>query len=380
MTVNIRLTSPTHRVEAADQELNVEAAFEFFYDKGWTDGLPVIPPTDERIARMLEYTDRKPNDVLCEMATSYADATVEKVAINAVMAGCRPEYFPVVVAMTQALGEKEFNLHGIQGTTNPVTPFVLVNGPISREIGMNSGAGCLGPGWRANATIGRAARLLLLNIGGGKPGTTDRATHGFPGKYNFCSAENELESPWEPFHVERGFPKDSSTVTVDGASGTHNVITVPEGGGKEVKEGEEILYFMGESAYGMGTNIWMMGFGEPMLVFPPESAQILHRDGFDKPQIRRYMFDVTMRTYDTLAPWVIERMAKRRQVDPKKTDRLTLVQRPEDFLIVCMGGLLPAQGIYIPTFATTKSVTKPVALKDGTHARSVQDFRKAAGS
>ncbi|MER3419161.1 MAG: hypothetical protein C4290_00950 [Chloroflexota bacterium] len=151
------------------------------------------------------------------------EATVERIAINAVMAGCRPEYLPVVIAAVEAMADPDFNLDGVQATTHPVAPLVIVNGPAARELGINCGYNCYGQGTRANATIGRAIRLILMNIGGGLPGTGDRSTQGSPAKYSYCVAENEDANPWEPLHVERGYSRDTSTVTVIGCEGPHNI-------------------------------------------------------------------------------------------------------------------------------------------------------------
>src|SRR5262249_37081032 len=154
---------------------------------------------------------------------SFGPATVERIAINAVLAGCRPEFLPVLIAAAEAMAAPRLNLGAIQTTTNPVTLWLIVNGPIARRLGVNGGGNCLGPGNPANATLGRAVRLMLQNIGGGLPVDIDRATHGQPGKFTFCCAENEEASPWEPLHVERGFAPECSTVTVAGVSGTLNM-------------------------------------------------------------------------------------------------------------------------------------------------------------
>src|SRR6185295_19343688 len=189
------------------------AVFSDMYGRGYTDGLPVIPPTEPAVRAMLEAANLEPNALLGVVPPEGGPATAEKVAINAVMAGCLPEYFPVVVAAIRAITEPKFNLLGVQTTTNPVGPVLIVNGPIRNEIGVNSGRGCLGPGWRANATIGRAIRLCMLNIGGCPPGDVDKAIHGMPGKLAFCFGEAEEESPWQPLHVDNGYTRQQSTVT-----------------------------------------------------------------------------------------------------------------------------------------------------------------------
>lgn len=197
-------------VDLGAAEDDAEAMFE----RGWTDGLPVVPPTPERVERMLTGTTRDPAEVVAIVPPNLVECTVEKVAINAVLAGCRPEYLPVVCAALEAACTDAFNMHGLLATTWFSGPVVIVNGPITRAIGMNSGVNALGQGNRANATIGRALQLVVRNVGGGRPGEVDRATLGQPGKYTFCFAENEAESPWEPLHVTRGLRPEQSAVTL----------------------------------------------------------------------------------------------------------------------------------------------------------------------
>jgi hypothetical protein len=206
-------------IELAPLEDEIEGCF----DRGWTDGLPVVPPTPERMLRMLQGTSRDPGDIVAVVPPDLAPCTVEKVAINAVMAGCRPEYLPVVIAALEAACTERFNIHGVLATTYSVGPVVIVNGPITRAIGMNAGINVLGQGNRANATIGRALQLLIRNVGGGRPGEVDRATLGNPGKYTFCFAENEEGSPWEPLSVERGLPPGTSAVTLFAGEGPRTV-------------------------------------------------------------------------------------------------------------------------------------------------------------
>ena len=202
---------------------DLEDAIEACFDRGWSDGLPVVPPTPDRVLRMLEGTRRAPDEVVALVPPDYAECTVEKVAINAVLAGCRPEYLPVVLAAVAAACGEEFNIHGVLATTYFVGPVVVVNGPIARTIGMNSGVNALGQGNRANATIGRALQLVIRNVGGGRPGEVDRATLGNPGKYTFCFAEDEERSPWEPLSVERGVPAGASAVTLFAGEGTRGI-------------------------------------------------------------------------------------------------------------------------------------------------------------
>ncbi|WP_051581605.1 thioredoxin family protein [Pseudonocardia acaciae] len=197
----------------------LEDEAEALFDRGWSDGLPVVPPTPARVLRMLAGTSRAPDDVVATVPPNLVEATVEKVAINAVMAGCRPEYLPVVLAAVHAACTDEFNAHGLLATTWPAAPAIVVNGPIARSIGMNAKGNALGQGNRANLTIGRALQLVIRNVGGGRPGQVDQATLGHPGKLGFCFAEDERGSPWEPLSVSRGIAPGASAVTVFAAEG-----------------------------------------------------------------------------------------------------------------------------------------------------------------
>ena len=200
-----------------------EAVQSLYLEHGWTDGLPVVPPTPDRVETMLSATDLPPQHVLAELPPTWGAATVEKLAVNAVMAGCLPEYLPVLVAAVEAISDSAFNLYAIQATTHPCAPLVIINGPIRSLLGLNSSSGSYGPGWRANATIGRALRLVLFNVGGGYPGVGDMSTQGAPSKFSYCVAENEEENPWQPLHVDRGFRPDQSTVTVLAGEPPHNI-------------------------------------------------------------------------------------------------------------------------------------------------------------
>lgn len=202
-------STSSRRIEFAE----LEDEFEAMHDRGWSDGLPLVPPTSERVERMLAGTTRARTDTVATVPPNLIEASVEKVAINAVMAGCRPSYLPVVIAALEAVCNDEFNMHGVLATTMGVGPVLIVNGPIRHEIDMNSGINVLGQGNRANSTIGRAVQLCVRNLGGGRPGEIDRATHGNPGKLGMCFAEDEEGSPWTSLARDRGFDTSVSTVT-----------------------------------------------------------------------------------------------------------------------------------------------------------------------
>ncbi len=213
-------TLRSRRVELAELEDEAEAMFE----RGWTDGLPVVTPTEVRVLRMLQGTTRSPEEIVAVVPPDLVECTVEKVAVNAVLAGCKPEYLPLVLAAVEAACTDEFNGHGLLATTYHSSPVVIVNGPIRNAIGMNGGINALGQGNRANATIGRALQLVIRNVGGGRPGEVDRATQGNPGKYTFCFAEDEEGSPFDPLSVSRGAAAGASTVTLFAGSGVQPVV------------------------------------------------------------------------------------------------------------------------------------------------------------
>ncbi|MHC1557676.1 hypothetical protein ACR9E3_01895 [Actinomycetospora sp. C-140] len=213
-----------HELAARHIDLaGLEDEAEALYDRGWTDGLPVVAPTPPRVLRMLAGTTRAPDEVVAVVPPNLVPATVEKVAVNAVLAGCGPAYLPVVIAAVEAACAEEFNAHGLLATTWGAAPAVLVHGPVARRIGVNARGNVLGQGTRANSTIGRALQLVIRNVGGGRPGEVDRATLGQPGKVGLCFAEDEDASPWEPLSVSRGVPAGASAVTVFAAEGAHGV-------------------------------------------------------------------------------------------------------------------------------------------------------------
>ena len=186
---------------------------EFFFEQAWSDGLPVIPPTRQGVERMLRGTRRDRDELIGTIAPAWGKATVERIAINGLMAGCRPEYMPVLIAAVLALTDDRYHLQGSQGTTDGIAPLLILNGPIARSLGFEGGTGCFGHGRRANATVGRAINLMLLSLGGAIPGEIKQSTLSQPGTYSYCISENAAASPWEPLHVERGFAPEASTVT-----------------------------------------------------------------------------------------------------------------------------------------------------------------------
>ena len=262
------------RVEFAALEDEFEAAF----DRGWSDGLPVIPPTERRVLAMLEGTTRKPDEVVAVVPPDLIECTVEKVAINAVLAGCRPDYLPVVIAAVEAACTDEFNMHGLLATTMGTGPVIVVNGPIRRAIGMNSGCNALGQGNRANLTIGRALQLVVRNVGGGRPGGVDRATFGNPGKLGFCFAEDEEGSPWTPLSADLGAEPGVDTLTLFPGEGPRNIID------QKSRDPESLARTLAVNLRTLQHPKMVMAF-DCLLVIGPEHARVFGQAGWDKPRL-----------------------------------------------------------------------------------------------
>ncbi len=257
-----------------------EDPIEACYERGWSDGLPVVPPTQARVLAMLEGTTRAPDEVLGLMPSNLDTCTVEKVAINAVMAGCRPEYMPVLLAAIEAVLDDDYCLHGTLATTRFVGPVVIVNGPIARQIGMNGKGNALGQGNRANATIGRAVQLAVRNIGGGKPQGVDRATLGNPGKLSYCFCEDEEGSAWEPLTVDRGLTAGANAVTVFAGFGLQGVID------DLARTPEELVESMASSLRAVD-NVKKFPGPDCLLVVCPEHERTYMEGGWDKARVHK---------------------------------------------------------------------------------------------
>jgi hypothetical protein len=334
---------------------DVGAINRLYCERRWSDGLPIIPPTVERVGRMLEHTPRRPDEVVASIAPGFGAATVERIAINAVMAGCEPAYLPVVIAAVEAVAEPEFNLQGIQATTNSVAVWVIVSGPAARRLGVNGTYNCLGQGTQANATIGRALRLVLQNVGGAVPGEMDRATHGQPGKYSFCCAENEEANPWEPLHVERGFKRDASVVTVVGAEGTMNMNT-------HAKDAGELLRVIAETMVHPPSNEYCYG-SEPWLILSPEHAEVLKAGGLSKLDAQRRLWELTKMPAGRMAEKDLLRVKASRgsELGEIRPDTLlSIAHRPEDIRIIVAGGP-GTHSVYVPCFGNTRAVSREIA-------------------
>ncbi len=312
-------------------------AIELFQEMGWTDGLPVVPPTEERVVEMVSHAGRSPDEVIGAVPPRRGIATVEKVAINAVMAGCLPSYFPVVLAAVEASLEEQFNLNGVSVTTGGRVPLIVVNGPVVKQIGMNSGHNCFGQGNRANATIGRALRLVHVNIGGAVPGEVDKSTFGHPGKYPFCIAENEDANPWEPYHVERGYRLDESTTTLFAGEAPHHV---SYGGYHAGVSAEGLLLTMADALANLGHLNMYYVTSETLIIFSPRHAQILAHEGWSKRDIRLYLFEKGRRPASELARGGVFGREKwpRWLREVSENSLIPFVKHPDDIIIIVAGG------------------------------------------
>lgn len=304
---------------------------------GWTDGLPVIPPTETLVAEMLANTSRSPGEVLGVMQPLQGVVTVEKVAANAVMAGCFPEYFPVVLASVKAVLQEQFHVGSISCTTGGAAPVVIVSGPIAEQLGINSKTGCFGGNFRANATIGRALRLTMRNLGGAKPGGEEKSTLAWPGKITFCFAENEARSPWEPLRVDFGYPQESSTVTVVAVRGLYPITEGTQASGVGVLETiAGAMRVFGSPIYNQAPRNEI----PVVVVLGPEHAAEIAQAGFSKQQVKEYIFeharlpvrDLLGRMYAGSNPWPD-------WIDASNPDTLVpLVANPEGIFLVVAGG------------------------------------------
>ena len=269
----------SRRIEIGSDEDEQEAMFA----RGWSDGLPLVPPTEDRVLRMLDGTSRDPQEILGLVPPDLAPATVEKIAVNAVMAGCKPEYLPVVLAAVEAVLEEQFAMHGVLATTMFVGPVVVVNGPIRRRIGMNAKGNALGQGNRANGAIGRALQLVIRNIGGGRPQEVDRATLGNPGKYTYCFAEDEEGSSWEPLSVERGLKTGQSAVTVFAGYGLQGIVD------QKSRDPESLAKSFAGSLKALG-NVKHAPSCDALLVVCPEHHRTFKNAGWSKARLYEELY------------------------------------------------------------------------------------------
>jgi hypothetical protein len=327
---------------------------EAYYEAGYTDGLPVVPPTDVSVEAMLAAGGFKGNEVLGEIAGRNTEVVADKVAINAVMAGCRPEYLPVVVAALRGLCHPDFAYHGPASSTGGSAMVLIVNGPIVERLGINSGNNAFGQGHRPNATIGRAVRLTMMNVMNTRPGLLDRATLGNPGKYSFCFAEHEADHPWEPLHVSRGLGPTDSAVTVYASNSLYQVYN------QLAAEPEPLLRCFADALCNLGSpNV--KGFNQSLVVLAGEHAEILRAARWPRRRVQEFLIEHARRRVADL------KRAARLPGPVQAADETTwrgVFERPEDILIVCAGGRAGSWSACLPGWGNkwTRAVTTRVEV------------------
>lgn len=330
---------------AVDRVAGGEDLVEWYFERGWTDGLPVVPPTPEKVEATVQALGGEGGYVEARVPPRWGSLTREVLAVNMVMAGCKPEYAPVVRAATLALCDPHFNLNGIQATTHVAAPLLAVNGPVRREIGMNAGGNVFGSGNRANATIGRAIRLILLNVGGGRPGELDKSALGHPGKYTYCIAENEEASPWAPYHVEKGYQPEDSTVFVIGAEAPHSVTN-------HVADDPEGILDSIVSAMSTIAHNNAVSSGSCAVVIGPEHASTIAGHGWTRNDARSYLWMNSGNTFGEISfnhryKKVYNRNLPRwYRRDPDA--RIPIVPRPDDVHLFVAGGEAGRFSAFIP--------------------------------
>ena len=333
---------------------------ETWFDKGVTDGLPVIPPTRERVERMLGGTARDRAELVGEVPPNYGRATVEKVAINAVMAGCRADYLPVVLAAVEAACDPAFALHGMSTSTHFSAPLIVVNGPIRGRIGVNCSFGVFGPGFRANATIGRALRLIMINLGGAKPGETSMSTFGHPGRYTDCIGEFEEASPWPALSVERGVPAGQSAVTLFAGEAPHGISDHAS------RTARELAGSIGWSMSGLWNIKHFPLYSHTMLVVGPEHARTLADEGWSKEDLKRHLHETVRLPFRKLLPEADNgegtNLRFGKGLKPEPDDLISKFPSPAELHVVVAGGTAGRFSMAIPGWLGTRNGSRPVTV------------------
>ncbi len=334
--MSIENLATTHDVEG-----DALAAIEYCYEQGWTDGLPVVPPEVGRIEAMLAMEGRPPETVIATHPATGNECTIMSAAVNAVMAGCLPEYFPVIVAALEAANEPGYNYHASTASTGGSAQLLVVSGPAVVDLGMNSAGNVFGPGNRANATIGRAMRLIVLNVFEMIPGISDQSTQGHPGKYSFCIAERADRCPWAPLHVEQGYGEDISSVTVFAGAGFGNVEN--HGGNTP----ESILDCVADSMANLGA----ITGGQSVVILSPEHAEIVAGTGWSRADAQSYLFEQAKRSVadmKSVAKFVPEVYEKQGREDMHRG------MGAEDILITVAGADAGGHSAFIPSWSRSR--------------------------
>ncbi len=339
-------------MSAADPDLESDA-IESFFARGVTDGLPVVPPSRRLVERAVGASGRDGGELIALVPPNYGRATVEKIAVNAVMAGCRAEYLPVVIAAIEAVCDEAFDLHGVSATTNAPAPLVIVNGPIRGELEINSGAGVFGPGWRANATIGRAIRLVCVNLGGAKPGDVSMSTLAHPGRYTYCIGEHEEASPWESLAVEHGFGPHESTVALLAADAPLGVYA------QRSRTPDDLLPTIAASM-AVVSHHRMTHWGDTLLVLSPEHAKILGDAEWRKADVQRWLHERLQWPVRELIPGrdggegLPEHVLAKFPEPDRETTRIPKFRKPEHIKVMVAGGTAGRFSAIVPGWTFSK--------------------------
>ncbi|WP_068133509.1 hypothetical protein [Limnochorda pilosa] len=346
---------PKARVERMTVESDVlDEVNRLFYERGWSDGLPIVPPTAQRVAEMLRGADLSPDVVVATLPPMGGQATIEKIAVNAVMAGCRPVDMPLLIAATEALADPAFDLRGLATTTSPDTPMVIVSGPIVSQLGLNAGTNALGRGWRGNAVVGRALHLIVQNIGGSWPGVTDLSCLGYPGDFTMVLAENAEASPWAPFHTDLGFSKRANVVSVVGAEGTHNILGIGQGT-------RGFMKLVAAHLAGMDRPIRSV----VVLIVAQDTAQQLAEEGWTPKSMRAFIQDNAAIPFYVYKERFIDTGMARRVPDwvhqTQSPDELIPTPLIEQMLILVSGG--PGEkSMVVPGWPAGSMVSREIRL------------------
>lgn len=336
----------------------------WFLERDLTDGLPIVPPTEERVRAMTDHVHEtlgwSASDAIGKLAPKNGVATVEKIAANAVMAGCRPEYMAVLIACVKGIAEPKFNLDALQTSTHNTSVLPIVNGPMRKAIDLNWGYNYTGSRWQSTATIGRALRLIMANIGG-TPGSVNIHTQGHIARYEHCIAENEEENPWEPLHVERGFAPETSTVTVIPAC---PAAMMDDNGGSQTAK--DLLRTLAHSIAYVG-NRNTNGEGQPLLILAPQHARLLANGDYSKADVKRFIWERSRVRFGDIPTGNLTSFGKRNlkfyaDIDPDYG--VPIADRPEDIFIVVMGGA-GTHSLSVQTRLACENVTVAITRKDG---------------
>jgi len=359
------MTAPLTEDRYIEVEDSWEAVNAFFLEHELTDGLPIVPPTQERVRAMTSYVERelgwRPQDAIATLAPKQGVATVEKIASNAVMAGCVPEYMPVLIACVKAVGEPRFNLDAVQTSTHNTSALPVVNGPVRAAIDLNCGYNYTGSRWRATSTIGRALQLTMMNVGG-TPGSINIHTQGHIARFEHVIAENEEENPWQPLHVERGHAADTSVVTVFPAC---PAAMIDDNGGSQTAK--DLLRTLASSVAYVG-NRNTNGEGQPLLILCPQHARLLANGGYGKAEVKRFIWEYGRIPFGSIPRGNLTSFSKtilKQYADFDADFGVPIAGRPEDIQIVVMGGT-GTHSLSVQTRLASENVTVAILTKEGT--------------